>query len=66
MSKNLDLECSSAPLKSEKKTISEISLEKHYEWKGKIETKCRVDVSSREALMEAYTPGVAAPCLEIS
>lgn len=46
--------------------ISEKSLKKHYEWKGKIETKCRVDVSSREALMEAYTPGVAAPCLEIS
>lgn len=46
--------------------INEKSLQKHYEWKGKIETKCRVDVSSREALMEAYTPGVAAPCLEIS
>ena len=45
--------------------INEISLKKHYEWKGKIETKCRVDVSSREALMEAYTPGVAAPCMEI-
>ena len=52
--------------KNEKKpTISEISLQKHYEWKGKIETVCRVDVSSRQALMEAYTPGVAAPCLEI-
>lgn len=49
-----------------KETISEISLRKHAEWKGKIETKCRVDVSSRQALMEAYTPGVAAPCLEIS
>ena len=45
--------------------ISEKSLKKHYEWKGKIETKCRVDVSTREALMEAYTPGVAAPCLAI-
>ena len=51
---------------SNKETISEISLRKHAEWKGKIETKCRVDVSSRQALMEAYTPGVAAPCLEIS
>ena len=49
-----------------KETISEISLRKHAEWKGKIETKCRVDVSSRQALMEAYTPGVAVPCLEIS
>ena len=45
--------------------ISEKSLKKHYEWKGKIETKCRVDVATREALMEAYTPGVAAPCLAI-
>ena len=40
-------------------------MQKHYEWKGKIEIVCRVDVSSRQALMEAYTPGVAAPCLEI-
>ncbi len=46
--------------------IYEKSLQKHAEWKGKIETVCRVDVSSKEALMEAYTPGVAAPCLEIS
>jgi len=42
-----------------------ISLEKHDEWKGKIEIKCRAEVDSSEALSIAYTPGVATPCLEI-
>jgi len=42
-----------------------VSLEKHYEWKGKIEMVCRVPVDSRENLSLAYTPGVAQPCLEI-
>ena len=41
------------------------SLEKHYEWKGKIEVVSRAAVDSAEALSLAYTPGVAAPCLEI-
>lgn len=41
------------------------SLEKHYEWGGKLEVSSRVPVSGREALSLAYTPGVAAPCLEI-
>ncbi len=41
------------------------SLEKHYEWKGKIEVKSRVAVKDKEALSLAYTPGVAQPCLEI-
>lgn len=45
--------------------ISKKSLDLHYEWKGKIETKLRADVSSKEALALAYTPGVAQPCLEI-
>lgn len=45
--------------------IYEESLKKHGEWKEKIETKVRVDVSSKEALMLAYTPGVSRPCLEI-
>ena len=43
----------------------EKSLEKHAEWKGKIETVCRVPVDSREALSVAYTPGVAEPCMAI-
>lgn len=42
------------------------SVEKHFEWKGKLEVNSRVKVDSREALSLAYTPGVAAPCLEIA
>ena len=44
---------------------AEESLKKHYEWKGKIEVSQRVDVKTKEDLSLAYTPGVAAPCLEI-
>ena len=43
----------------------EESLKKHGEWKGKIETVCRVPVDGREALSLAYTPGVAEPCMAI-
>ncbi|MBR3307493.1 MAG: NAD-dependent malic enzyme [Lachnospiraceae bacterium] len=42
-----------------------IAMEKHAEWKGKLEIKCRAAVDSSEALSIAYTPGVAQPCLEI-
>lgn len=45
--------------------IMESSLLKHKEWKGKIEVVSRVKIDSREALSNAYTPGVARPCLEI-
>ncbi len=45
--------------------IRERSLEKHYEWKGKIEVVSRCEVKDREDLSLAYTPGVAEPCLEI-
>ena len=41
------------------------SLRLHGEWKGKIEVVSTVPVSNREELSLAYTPGVAAPCLEI-
>ena len=41
------------------------SLEMHYELKGKIEIAPRANADTREALSLAYTPGVAAPCLEI-
>ncbi|MBR6113744.1 MAG: NADP-dependent malic enzyme [Oscillospiraceae bacterium] len=44
---------------------AKVSLEKHYEWKGKIEIATRAPVDSAEALSLAYTPGVAQPCLEI-
>ena len=43
----------------------EESLKRHYEWKGKIEVTERVKVKTKEDLSLAYTPGVAAPCLEI-
>lgn len=41
------------------------SLVRHYEWKGKIEVNATVPVATKEDLALAYTPGVAAPCLEI-
>ena len=44
---------------------SELSLKKHYQWKGKIEVICRAPLMTKEDLSLAYTPGVARPCLEI-
>ena len=41
------------------------SLRLHGQWKGKIEVVTKVPLESREDLSLAYTPGVAAPCLEI-
>ncbi len=46
--------------------IRQQSLNKHYEWRGKIEVISRVPINSREDLTLAYTPGVAEPCLEIN
>lgn len=46
-------------------TIKEKSLKKHYEWKGKIETKVKAKLKTKEDLMLAYTPGVAEACLAI-
>ena len=45
--------------------IMESSLLKHKEWKGKIEVISRTPINSREELSNAYTPGVAQPCIEI-
>ncbi len=45
--------------------ISEKSLEKHTAWRGKIEVVTRCPIQTREDLSLAYTPGVAAACLEI-
>ena len=44
---------------------AKVSLEKHYEWKGKVEVICRAPLEDKDDLSLAYTPGVAAPCLEI-
>ncbi len=45
--------------------IKKLALEKHYDWKGKIEVVSRTPVKSSEDLALAYTPGVAEPCLVI-
>ncbi len=45
--------------------IKEASLNKHYDWKGKIEVVSKVPVKSSGDLALAYTPGVAEPCLII-
>lgn len=45
--------------------IREESLQKHYEWGGKIEVISRASINTKEDLSLAYTPGVAEPCLEI-
>ncbi len=47
-------------------TNKEIALEKHEEWRGKLEIISRAEVESMEDLSVAYTPGVAEPCLKIS
>lgn len=49
----------------EKMSVAEESLQLHYEKKGKIEVVSRVTAKSSHDLSLAYTPGVAAPCLEI-
>lgn len=41
------------------------AIEAHLNWRGKVETATRADVSTKEALALAYTPGVAEACLEI-
>jgi malate dehydrogenase (oxaloacetate-decarboxylating) len=45
--------------------IREESLNKHYEWGGKIEIVTRCPIDNKQDLSLAYTPGVAEPCLEI-
>ncbi len=46
-------------------TDHKTALEKHYEWKGKIEVVSRVKLDGRPALSLAYTPGVADACRQI-
>ncbi len=47
-------------------TNSEMALELHKQWQGKISTESKCPVKSREDLALAYTPGVAEPCKEIA
>ncbi len=44
----------------------QLAIEKHKEWKGKIEVISRATITNREELSLAYTPGVAEPCLLIA
>ncbi len=45
--------------------IREESLQKHYEWNGKIEVTVRPPLENAHDLAVAYTPGVAEPCMVI-
>lgn len=47
-------------------TTNEKALLLHEEWKGKLDLAPKADVSTREALALAYTPGVAEPCKVIA
>ncbi len=44
---------------------AQASLKLHYDVRGKLEIKTRVQANDKESLSLAYTPGVAQPCLEI-
>ncbi len=43
----------------------EESLKLHRQWQGKLQIIPKMEINSRDSLSLAYTPGVAAPCLEI-
>ena len=45
--------------------VYEKSLVLHEEHKGKIEVISKVEVTNREQLSQAYSPGVAEPCRKI-
>ena len=47
-------------------TIYEKSLQKHSEWKGKLDIKLKEPLNNKDDLSIAYTPGVAEPCRAIS
>ena len=46
--------------------IYTVALEKHLEWKGKLNVELKNPLETKEDLSIAYTPGVAQPCLEIA
>ncbi|MCL2843665.1 MAG: NAD-dependent malic enzyme [Oscillospiraceae bacterium] len=41
------------------------SIKEHQKWRGKLDIVPKMPISSKTELSIAYTPGVAAPCLEI-
>ena len=48
------------------KDYSKLALEMHEQNKGKITVQSKVKVENKDDLSVAYTPGVAAPCVEIA
>lgn len=44
---------------------SKTALDAHRQWKGKLDVVSKPQLNTKEDLAIAYTPGVAAPCLEI-
>ncbi len=49
-----------------KRDYEDLALKAHGDWRGKYEIKLRIPLETKEDLSLAYTPGVAAPCLEIA
>jgi len=45
---------------------AKLSIEKHAQYKWKLAVQSKVPLNTREDLSTYYTPGVAAPCLEIA
>ena len=45
---------------------SKLAIEKHLQWHGKIDYAPKMEIKNKDDLSIAYTPGVAAPCLEIA
>ncbi len=41
------------------------ALKKHKQWRGKLDVQAKMPIQNHDDLSIAYTPGVAAPCLEI-
>lgn len=44
---------------------AKLAIEKHKQWRGKLSVVPKMTVGTAHDLSTAYTPGVAAPCLEI-
>lgn len=45
---------------------AKLALDAHKEWKGKLDVVSKPKLETHEDLAIAYTPGVAAPCIEIA
>ena len=46
-------------------SVDQEAIEAHARWRGKVDYRSKVVVSNHDELSVVYTPGVAAPCLEI-